>query len=228
MKIYYIHHSCFLIETTENYYLFDYYKGVLPSLNPHKPIWVFSSHFHGDHYNPNIFSLLKEQKMEQIHAVLSKDISSKQCPIDIPVTTVTHNQIYSLSPNITLETLLSTDEGVAFLLTCSHGTIYHAGDLNDWVWEEETEQYNKQMTGSYRHEILKLKNREIDLAFLVLDPRQDKDYARGITYFLDHIRTKRVFPMHYWEQPEIISKFKQEYAQYANLIESTEDYLPNT
>lgn len=224
MKITYIYHSCFLVETTSHYCLFDYYKGKLPSLDPQKPILVFSSHFHADHYNPNIFSMLKEQKMQQIHGVLSKDISPKKYPKDVPVITVTHNQTYSLPYDLTLETYLSTDEGVAFLLTGPKGTIYHAGDLNDWVWEEETEQYNKQMTGSYRHEVLKLKEKVIDVAFLVLDPRQEKDYAKGITYFLEHIPTKKVFPMHYWEQPEIISKFKREYPQYANLIEDTENY----
>ena len=225
MKINYIYHSCFLIETDQYYFLFDYYKGKLPSLNKCKPIFVFSSHAHSDHYNPIIFSLLKEQGMEQIQAVLSKDISVKKYPEEVPVTTVTHSSFYSFTEDVSLETLLSTDEGVAFLLTCPEGTIYHAGDLNDWVWEEESEQYNKQMTGSYRHEIKKLEGKEISLAFLVLDPRQQKDYAKGITYFLMHTKTSVVFPMHYWDQPEIINKFMDEYPEFAPLIENTENFI---
>lgn len=224
MKVTYIYHSCFLIETQKYYYLFDYYKGTLPNLNCEKPIYVFSSHFHSDHYNPTIFSLLKEQGMKNIHAVLSKDISPNRYPEEIPVTTVTHHQQYSLEEDLFVETLFSTDEGVAFMLSCPEGTLYHAGDLNDWVWEEETEQYNKQMTGTYRHEIEKIKGRHIDLAFLVLDPRQGKDYARGITYFLQQTKTKKVFPMHYWEQPEIISTFTCEYPQYASVTEYTQQY----
>ena len=225
MKVNYIYHSCFLIETTKYYYLFDYYKGNLPSLNPEKTIFVFSSHFHQDHYNPTIFSLLKEQGMKDIRGILSKDISKKRYPEGIDITTVTHNQTYSLTHDLMVETLFSTDEGVAFLLTCPEGTLYHAGDLNDWVWAGETDQYNKQMTGTYRKEIKKIEGRELDLAFLVLDPRQEKDYARGITYFLDHTKTKRVFPMHYWEHPEIIAKFKKEYPSHASIIEPTEEYL---
>ena len=34
---------------------------------------------------------------------------------------------------------------VAFLLTCKEGVIYHAGDLNDWVWEGEPEDSNAAM-----------------------------------------------------------------------------------
>ena len=32
MKITYIHHSSFLVETEENYFLFDYFEGKLPQL----------------------------------------------------------------------------------------------------------------------------------------------------------------------------------------------------
>ncbi len=47
----YIHHSCFLVETTTCYYLFDYEKGILPAMDVTKPIFVLSSHAHRDHYN---------------------------------------------------------------------------------------------------------------------------------------------------------------------------------
>lgn len=76
-------------------------------------------------------------------------------------------------------------------MQCPEGNIYHAGDLNDWVWEGESEQYNKQMTGNYRHEIDLLNaylqendiNNMLDVAFLPLDPRQEQDYAKGMLYF---------------------------------------------
>lgn len=218
MNITYIYHSGFLVETTEYYYLFDYYKGELPPLQTHKPILVFASHSHRDHYNPQIFEILKTMGMKHITAILAKDISPRKYPSDVGVLKVTFHQTYELSCHTVLETLLSTDAGVAFLLHCPEGTLYHAGDLNDWVWEGETEQYNKQMTGSYRHEIDLLKDKKIDTAFLPLDPRQEKYYANGILYFLKKIQVKKVFPMHYWEKPEIIEQFLQEYPEYAPQI----------
>lgn len=51
MKITYIHHSSFLVETEENYFLFDYFEGKLPQLKEDKPLLVFASHRHGDHFS---------------------------------------------------------------------------------------------------------------------------------------------------------------------------------
>ena len=227
MKINYIQHSGFLVETAECYYLFDYYMGTLPALNPDKPILVFASHRHPDHYNPVIFEKLTELGMKQLTAVLSKDIPKKSYPDGIEILTVTFHQCYELPyGGGRLHTLLSTDEGVAFFIRCAEGNFYHAGDLNDWVWEGETDRYNKQMTGSYRHEIQLLKevlgDAPVDAAMLPLDPRQEKDYYRGMLYFLQKISTKKAFPMHYWGKPEIIQRFIQEYPAYQEIVQNTE------
>ena len=58
MNITYINHSGFLVESADCYYLFDYFKGSLPILKTEKPILVFASHNHQDHYNPEVFKLL--------------------------------------------------------------------------------------------------------------------------------------------------------------------------
>ena len=187
-----------------------------------KPILVFPSHSQGDHYNKEIFIHLNDMGMQYITAVLAKDISPKKYPADVEVQRVTFHESYQLPCHTTLETLQSTDAGVAFLVHCPEGFIYHAGDLNDWVWEGEPEQSNKQMTGSYRHEIdllcKTLTGSSIDVAFLPLDPRQEKDYARGMLYFLKKVDARQVYPMHCWEKPEIIGQFLQEYPEYAEKI----------
>ena len=225
MKITYIYHSGFLVETTNYYYLFDYYKGTLPPLQTDKPILVFASHSHRDHYNPEIFTLLKQMGMEQITAVLAKDISPRKYSTaveNMDIVKVTFHQTYTLPGNTTLETLHSTDAGVAFLVQGPEGNIYHAGDLNDWTWSCESDQYNRQMTGSYRHEIDLIKDTQIDIAFLPLYPRQEAHYAKGMLYFLKKIRVKQVYPMHYWEQPQVISRFLQEYPGYETIVQDTE------
>ena len=40
MKITYINHSGFLLETKDCYYIFDYYKGELPHLDKEKEVIV--------------------------------------------------------------------------------------------------------------------------------------------------------------------------------------------
>lgn len=66
----YIHHSCFLAETATCYYLFDYEKGTLPTMDVTKPIFVLSSHAHHDHYNADVFAMLREQGLQKVYGVL--------------------------------------------------------------------------------------------------------------------------------------------------------------
>lgn len=223
MQIRYIFHSGFLAETAQSYYLFDYYKGALPALDTDKPIVVLCSHNHADHYNSEIFPMLREDGMKDVRAVLAKDILKKRYPPDVEVLCVCANEVYELPYGARLETLRSTDCGVAYLLTTDEGVLFHAGDLNDWTWESESDSYNCQIRGSYRHEIDKLKGRPIDAAFLPLDPRQAKHYADGLLYFLSKADAKAVYPMHYWKQPETIQRFLQAYPQYQGVVQYTED-----
>ncbi len=223
MKVTYIHHSCFLAETDRFYYLFDYYKGSLPEMNKKKPIFVLSSHGHHDHYNHGVFSVLKELGMEKIQAILSDDIKA---PEDINVLSISPETEYDIGISQKLTTLRSTDMGVAFLLEDDGELIYHSGDLNDWVWDEESDAYNARMTEDYRKEIKllseKLGRKELDVAFVVLDPRQEKDYDRGLCFFLENVPAKKVYPMHYWGNPSVIDAFLNDHPEYTSKIEKIE------
>ena len=216
MKITYLHHSGFLVELASCCLIFDYYEKGLTQM-PDKPAIVFASHAHRDHYDPAVFSLVRPTL-----AVLSKDIPPHRRPEGVEVLPVAADRDYDLPFGIRLKTLRSTDAGVAFYLETPEGTIYHAGDLNEWVWAGEPEQYNRQMTGNYRHEIDKLRGLPVDCAFVPLDPRQEADYARGLTYVLKTLAPRQVFPMHYWGKPEIIDRFLSEYPQYKDDVNYTE------
>ena len=222
MKITYIHHSSFLVETDSCYYLFDYEKGCLPKLEVTKPILVLSSHGHYDHYNSAIFAMLEELGMQTIYGILSEDI---EIPTNVNILRVAPGKEYDLWLGQRLTTFRSTDLGVAFLIEEQENLIYHAGDLNDWVWEEESDSYNEQMTTDYREQINllseKLNERKIDVGFVVLDPRQEKDYDRGLCYFLEHIPVEKVYPMHYWENPDIIETFMEKHPEYKFQIQKT-------
>ena len=222
MKVTYIHHSGFLVETERYSYLFDYESGALPEINPAKPIYVLSSHSHGDHYNPEIFPMLESAGITDIRPVLSDDIDAPRGLSVVP------RMEYDLDDQLKLTTFRSTDLGVAFLMEDRNQLIYHSGDLNDWVWEEETEAYNTEMTANYRREIQalakKLGNRPIDVAMVVLDPRQDQDYHRGMCYFLEQIQAKTIYPMHYWDDPSVIGRFLTDHPEYTSQIQETEKY----
>ena len=226
MNVTYIHHSGFLIETESCYYLIDYFQGTIPALNPGKPVVVLASHKHHDHYQKSVFNILKDMGMQSIYAVLSRDIPAGARPEDVPCLPVSAGKRYDLPQGQELVTFRSTDVGVAFLIRDGQELFYHAGDLNDWVWSEEPEADNQRMTEKYRKQIdllaQELDGRTLTAAFVVLDPRQEQDYDRGMLYFLQHISCDCVYPMHYWEQPQIMARFLRENPQYQNRIKLTQ------
>ena len=194
MKITYLDHSGFAVEYKKYVLIFDWYKGKLPEFDSEKEIYVFSSHSHYDHFDRKIFEL--ENIYPNVRYVLSADITEK--PVPSKVWFVIADKEYRIG-NLKVQTLHSTDAGVAFLVYVDDRIIYHAGDLNWWHWEEESEYYNEQMRMDYQKEIHKLKNIRIDVAFVPLDPRQEEQYYWGLDYFMKHTDTELVFPMHMWE-----------------------------
>ncbi|CRZ34157.1 L-ascorbate metabolism protein UlaG (beta-lactamase superfamily) [Herbinix hemicellulosilytica] len=219
INITYIGHSGFLAELNTCYFLFDYYKGTIPNLDPDKMLIVFVSHGHPDHFNPEIFGLY--EKHPRIMYLISSDIKIDDRNMDKYGITDLYNKItivnadskYEISDgkcSMTVSTLKSTDEGVAFLIEYMDKIIYHAGDLNLWVWKEEDKQYNNNMKARFEKELLKIKGLNIDVAFAPLDPRQEEWYGLGLDALLDNVNIKYVFPMHFWSKPEVVTMYKKE------------------
>ena len=111
---------------------------------------------------------------------------------------------------------------LAFIVKTKEGTIYHAGDLNDWYWDGEPKADNQRLTSAYHAEIRKIKGMHFDAAFVHLDPRQGDHYADGILYFLKNIDCNVIFPMHYQNDANVIKRFITEYPQYKSRIKNTE------
>lgn len=57
MRISFLGHSGFLLELPSATLLFDWSEGELPTLRPGRPLLVFASHHHEDHFRPAIFQL---------------------------------------------------------------------------------------------------------------------------------------------------------------------------
>lgn len=229
MKVTYIDHSGFLLEMSDVCFLFDYYRGKIPAIGKSSLPVVFVSHRHEDHYNPAVFELVKQYP--DVQFVLSKDIRTKwkiseykEKGIDLTehIVTAEKNASWSMKllngKNLEIETLKSTDEGVAFLLTYDDKTVYHAGDLNLWVWEGESKQYNNNMKASYFRELEKLKGRKIDVAFVPLDPRLLANNDKGLEAFMEYTESRYVFPMHFWGQFSIISEFLEKHPEYRERV----------
>ena len=216
MQVTYIGHSGFAVALERCTLLFDYYLGNIPAFAPGKPVYVFASHAHRDHFNFAIFDLW--EKYPDVTYILSKDIRRKWSPGWLTRHGISQGAQGAVTfmgakerlqfGEITVETLNSTDEGVAFIVTAEGKTIYHAGDLNDWTWDGEPEEENRAMQEAYRQEIGRLAGRRIDLAFLPLDPRQEGDFYRGFDYFMGHTDTVKAYPMHFWEDFGVFARLR--------------------
>lgn len=195
MKVTFIEHSGFMVEMEQNVLLFDYYQGEIPSFDGSKTLYVFASHSHADHYDSAIWKL-KEQYRD-IHYILSDDIKDNEGAVVMKA----HEK--KEVAGIEIETLRSNDMGVAFLVKVEGKTIYHAGDLNWWHWNGEPEEDNEYYKKTFQDEMKYLEGKKIDLAFMLLDPRQEDKYCWGMNYFLEHTDSKVVFPMHCFEHYKI-------------------------
>ena len=195
MKVTFIEHSSFMVEMEQNVLLFDYYQGEIPSFDGSKTLYVFASHSHADHYDPAIWKLKEQYK--DIHSILADDIKDNEAAVVMKA----HEK--KEVAGIKIETLRSNDMGVAFLVKVEGKTIYHAGDLNWWHWNGESEEDNEYYKKTFQDEMKYLEGKKIDLAFMLLDPRQEDKYCWGMNYFLEHTDSKVVFPMHCFEHYNI-------------------------
>ena len=72
MRVTFLAHSGFAVELEHVCLLFDWWKGDLPPVPADRPLLVFASHRHEDHFNPAIFSLAEGGR--DVRFLLGKDI----------------------------------------------------------------------------------------------------------------------------------------------------------
>ena len=235
MNVTFIAHSAFLVEWDKFYTLFDYtyepdYTGALPELKGDKPLLVFSSHSHEDHFDAKVFTLL--EKYPDTRFFVSRDTrltERKRQWLNISDaafarTTVLRPDSILLTEvageDLSIRAVKSTDIGNAYLLRCEGKMVYHGGDLNWWDWKSEGEAYCNNMAAHYRTAIEKLASAveneatdnaiapEITAAMAPLDPRLgEESEGLGIEELMRQIRVRRVFPMHMWKKYEAIDRY---------------------
>ena len=205
-KVTYHTHSCFQVEDDQCIFLFDWFGEQPPLLEGSKMIYVLNSHKHGDHYNDSLLQLAAQY--EQIRFLWSKEIRMPRD--DGRFLPMKRNAVYELDGPLplTVETLTSTDIGVAFLLHYDDTVIYHAGDLNWWSWSGESKAWNNNMEANFKRSMQRLEGQHIDIAFVPLDPRQEERYHWGLDYFMQHTQAHCVFPMHMWGDLDTIARWK--------------------
>lgn len=218
----YVYHDCFLMETERLYVLFDYWKDplatrdtidfppLLDEIVPEKPIYIVVSHHHKDHFSRRIFKW--GQRLSLLQFIISKDVyksvkymlreggnyTGYRPPLD---------KIHVLTPgeefrdeNIFVKAYPSTDTGNSYAIETGGLKIFHAGDLNAWLWLDESTKIEIEegrrnfinIVESIRHDYP-----AFDVAMFPVDSRLGTQYWWGAGYFVSVIACSLFLPMHF-------------------------------
>jgi len=228
INVHYFLHSGFSIETADCILIFDFYKEVLRNnenstnlkqlLSKEKPVYIFVSHSHPDHFNKKIFTW----EGNNIKYIISDDIKLKES--NPTYTFVKKNDLLTLD-DLTIKVFGSTDAGVSFLVSIDDFNIFHAGDLNWWHWKEDSDEDNLNAEKWFKEEIALIKGEKIDLAFFPVDTRLEENFYLGGKYFIENMNPKYFIPMHIGNSSvaKVIEAFKNEiHESYVKLIDVSE------
>lgn len=214
MILQYIYHSGFVIKGMNFALLIDYYMDT-PQRYVHEhflqfpgKLYIFASHAHPDHFNPEILEWQNERA--NIQYIFSHDIRHKLRHSTVDAVFLKKGETWQ-DEELTVQAFGSTDAGVSFLIDVEGERIFHAGDLNDWHWEEEsTPEEVCRAENAWHQELdtIAKATDHIDLAMFPIDPRLGKDYMRGAKEFVKKIHIHRFVPMHCWDQYDKANAFR--------------------
>ncbi len=204
-KVTFLENSGFMVEFPKIILVFDYISDpghdVKKTLehHPDKPVIFFVTHNHRDHFNTDIFNLGQSHKRLY---VLSNDIPTREIHDDMPIDWMSAGDIIEgLPEGIKVQAFGSTDAGVSYLVTMADGyKIFHAGDLNNWHWDEEsTEREAHKAKEDFTVIVDRIVSEcpAVDIAFFPVDVRQGANCAAGAEQFLTAMKVNDFFPMHF-------------------------------
>ena len=219
MKMTYIGHSGVALEWENCNWVIDYYTGQMPEFDKEKKLFVFSSHAHGDLFNPKVFEIFIDYN--DVEYLLSFDIQDKVdagCGASqeqkANITYLEAGKTYEFKDGkggeMSVRTFVSTDQGIAFLIKYAGKTVYHAGDLHWWAWPGNEPDYDKWMKDTYLGEVEKMKGESIDLAFLPVDGRIEQNIYMGADAFMRMVDVKNMYPIHMFGDFEATKRFRAE------------------
>ena len=218
----YIYHDCFILETDKAVVLFDYWKDplagaldkdfppLLAELDKGKPVYVLVSHHHKDHFSRRVF--LWQQKIPGIRYIVSQDVAKAVGymlreggtypgfrPDPSSVCVLRESERYE-DAHIRVEAFGSTDIGNSYALEIGGRKFFHAGDLNAWLWlDESTPAEVEEARDAFTAIVGRIKEAypEFDLVMFPVDSRMGREYWWGAKYFLETVRTSVFVPMHF-------------------------------
>jgi L-ascorbate metabolism protein UlaG (beta-lactamase superfamily) len=210
LQVTYLYHSGFSVALDGVLLIFDYAPGgeqepgapgsiTRKDLEAYRQVVVLVSHSHSDHFDPVIFDWAETGR---VHYVLGYDIPTKW-----PGRRMRPGDTLSVG-GVTVEAFDSTDLGVSFLVRIGAYNVFHAGDLNLWLWREvSTLREIEEAERDFHAAVKPLVGREVDLAFFPVDPRQGSLFDAGANYFVMAIKPRVFIPMHWQDRIDVAQEY---------------------
>lgn len=216
MRLTYIFHSGFAVETRSCILVFDYWMdpaSTMPALLASgKSLYVFASHFHEDHFTREIFSWRKGGA--DVRYILSKDILRRhRASIGDADVWLAKGGAWR-DRNLSVAAAGSNDSGVSWIVETEGRRIFHAGDLNNWYARFLTEngggikpecadmcqgvdpvREERLFLGELK-DIRKIADR-FDVVMFPVDGRIGNGYTRGGRQFIERFGVGLFVPMHF-------------------------------
>lgn len=199
VDLYFLHHSGFMLELETMILVFDYYLDPLKRLEDRlektdKPVYFFVSHVHGDHFNRAIRKFEKRASGYFLH---------RDCHLVLADESLLHEMDVGETVNegpLSVHMYGSTDAGGSYMVEAEGLTIFHAGDLNWWHWAGEGDSENREARDWFFRELSCIKEKEVDIAMLPVDARQQAAREWGVKAYLSHFSAGLLIPMHAFGQ----------------------------
>lgn len=223
IQLTYIWHDCFVLETADATVVFDYYRDndearspdcpkFLDNIRSDVPLYILVSHHHKDHFTRQIFKW--KHKAVNVRFLLSRDTEKSVRHLLRPNSMYNGvkpdaEQVIVLRPGesfkddiISVEAFGSTDIGNSYVVKISGKVVFHSGDLNAWVWKDESTKAEVDAEIRKYEMILNdiseaLTDDKIDLAMFPVDSRIGTDYWEGAKIFTRRFDVDVFVPMHF-------------------------------
>ena len=219
IRLTYIFHSGFVVETAAGILVFDYWldlANVLPkclSRRGGRHVYVFASHFHKDHFTKDIFGW-KQSLGSGVTYILSKDILKHRRADKGEADVWLAKGGTWADENIQVTATGSNDSGVSWIVETEGKRIFHAGDLCNWYarfladgnkyrqpYSEELGEdidpvaEEKRFLGELK-DIQKIA-KGFELVMFPVDGRIGNGYTLGARQFIERFQVGMFVPMHF-------------------------------
>lgn len=223
----YIWHDCFLLTTAQADIVFDYFASmpaeakaaadrlILDPARADRPLYAIVSHHHKDHFTRDIFAW--QQQRPRTRFIISNDTRRASAfmlrpaaegstysgfrPRPESVSVLREGERYD-DEILCVEAFGSTDIGNSYLITLHENgrKLFHAGDLNAWIWKDESTPAEVDAAMADFERILGRVSEaapRIDVAMFPVDSRIGTDYFAGARRFVRAIDVALFIPMHF-------------------------------